>query len=83
MSIIEAEISPTVDPLIFLEAFIQQNPDIAGSPSFDLSYPHIPGRNLEGVPNANESGMRKKLLQRFLKNPKGSEQLPGFLNRGV
>jgi len=79
---VEAEISPTVDPLIFLEAFIQQNPDIAGSPSFDLSYPKIPGRNVEGIPNANDPVMRKKLLDRFTKNP-GGQQLPGFLNRGV
>jgi len=80
---IEAEVSPAVNPLSFLEAFIQQNPDIAGSPSFDLSYPKIPGRNLEGVPNANDPVMRERLRGRLLKNPTGREELPGFLLRGV
>lgn len=83
MSIIETKISPAVDPLIFLEAFIQQNPDIAGSPSFDLSYPNIPGRNVEGIPNANDPVMREKLRRRLLKNPEGGQQLPEFLIRGV
>jgi len=80
---IEAEVSPAVSPLSFLEAFIEQNPDIAGSPSFDLSYPKIPGRNLEGVPNANDPVMREKLRRRLLKNSQGGEQLPEFLIRGV
>jgi len=80
---VEAEVSPAVSPLSFLEAFIQQSPDIAGSPSFDLSYPHIPGRNLEGVYNANDPVMRKKAIYRLLKNPEGREELPEFLNRGV
>jgi len=84
---VEAEVSPAVSPLSFLEAFIQQSPDIAGSPSFDLSYPHIPGRNLEGVPNANDPVMREKLRRRLLKNPgidpRSGQQLPEFLIRGV
>ena len=54
---------------------------LAGSPSFDLSYPKIPGKNLEGVPNANDPVMRKKLQNRLLKNPGGAEMLPGFLGR--
>ena len=52
---------------------------VAGSPSFDLNYPKIPGRNLEGIPNANDPIMREKLRQRLLKNPAGGEGLPGFL----
>ena len=54
---------------------------MAGSPSFDLSYPKIPGKNLEGVPNANDPVMRKKLQDRLLRNPAGTEMLPGFLGR--
>jgi hypothetical protein len=54
---------------------------LAGNPSFDLSYPKIPGRNVEGVPNANEPEMRKKLMERFLRNPSGGEYLPGFLKK--
>ena len=54
---------------------------VAGSPSFDLSYPKIPGRDLEGVPNANDPVMREKLRQRLLKNPEGGQELPGFLKR--
>lgn len=54
---------------------------LAGSPSFDLSYPKIPGKNLEGVPNANDPVMRRKLQNRLLKNPGGAEMLPGFLGR--
>jgi hypothetical protein len=52
---------------------------VAGSPSFDLGYPKIPGRHLEGIPNAKE--MREKLRQRLLKNPGGAEDLPGFLRK--
>lgn len=51
----------------------------AGNPSFDLSYPKIPGRSVEGIPNANDPVMREKLRQRLLRNPEGTEQLPGFL----
>lgn len=54
---------------------------VAGSPSFDLGYPKIPGRNLEGIPNANDPLMRDKLRQRLLRNPQGSEDLPGFLKQ--
>ena len=54
---------------------------MAGSPSFDLSYPRISGKNLEGVPNANDPVMRKKLRDRLLRNPAGTETLPGFLGR--
>jgi len=55
---------------------------IAGSPSFDLGYPNIPGRTLEGIPNAKDPIMRQKLRERLLKNPNGTEQLPPFL-KGV
>jgi hypothetical protein len=54
---------------------------ISASPSFDLGYPKIPGRNLEGIPNANDPVMREKLRQRLLKNPMGGEELPGFLKK--
>lgn len=54
---------------------------LAGGPSFDLSYPKIPGRDLEGVPNANDPVMREKLRQRLLKNPNATQELPGFLKR--
>jgi hypothetical protein len=55
---------------------------IAGSPSFDLGYPKIPGRDFEGIPNANDPIMSKKLREKLLKNPNGAEQLPPFL-KGV
>lgn len=54
---------------------------LAGSPSFDLSYPRISGKNLEGVPNANDPVMKQKLRNRLLKNPAGTEMLPGFLGK--
>jgi hypothetical protein len=54
---------------------------IAASPSFDLSYPKIPGRDLEGIPNANDPVMREKLRQRLLRNPEGGQELPGFLRK--
>jgi hypothetical protein len=53
----------------------------ASAPSFDLSYPKIPGRNVEGIPNANDPVMREKLRQRLLRNPEGGQELPGFLKR--
>jgi hypothetical protein len=54
---------------------------VAASPSFDLGYPKIPGRDLEGVPNANDPVMRQKLRERLLRNPGGAEDLPGFLKK--
>lgn len=54
---------------------------ISASPSFNLEYPKIPGRNLEGIPNANDPVMREKLRQRLLKNPMGGEELPGFIKK--
>lgn len=54
---------------------------LAGSPSFDLSYPKIPGRDVEGIPNANDPVMREKLRQRLLRNPNYGQELPGFLKR--
>lgn len=54
---------------------------LAGGPSFDLSYPKVPGRDLEGVPNANDPVMREKLRHRLLKNPDGGQELPGFLKK--
>jgi len=56
---------------------------LAGNPSFDLGVPKIPGKNLEGVPNANDPVMREKLRQRFLANPDGREDLPGFLKKAA
>jgi hypothetical protein len=64
------------------EQFGDEDALIAGSPSFDLSYPKIPGRDVEGINNANDPVMREKLRQRLLRNPSGTEQLPPFL-RGV
>ena len=54
---------------------------ISASPSFDLGYPKIPGRNVEGIPNANDPIMREKLRQRLLRNPEGGQELPGFLKK--
>lgn len=54
---------------------------ISASPSFDLGYPKIPGRNVEGIPNANDPIMREKLRQRLLRNPDGGQELPGFLKK--
>ncbi len=54
---------------------------VARSPSFDLGYPKVPGRDLEGIPNANDPVMRERLRQRLLKNPGGGEELPGFLKK--
>ena len=53
---------------------------LAGSPSFDMSYPRgRMGDNFEGIPNANDPVMREKLRNRRLRNPAGKEDLPGFL----
>ena len=55
---------------------------LAGSPSFDMSYPRgRMGDNFEGIPNANDPVMREKLRNRRLRNPAGSEDIPGFLGR--
>lgn len=54
---------------------------VARGPSFDLGYPKVPGRDLEGIPNANDPVMREKLRQRLLKNPGGQEDIPSFLKR--
>lgn len=50
--------------------------ELAGSPSMDANIPYIPGRNLEGVPNARE--MKDVLKRKYLKNP-GGQELPGFV----
>lgn len=62
-------------------AGVMGNPElVAGSPSFDLSYPRGPGgSSYEGIPNANDPLMKKKLRGRVLTNPEGKEMLPGFL----
>lgn len=71
----------------FLAAFMADNIDdldnlerlgyeLAGSPSMDANIPYIPGRNLEGVPNARE--MKDVLKRKYLKNP-GGQELPGFV----
>jgi hypothetical protein len=54
---------------------------VARSPSFDLGYPKIPGRDLEGIPNANDPVMKERLRQRLLRNPDGGQELPGFLQK--
>ncbi len=54
---------------------------VAGSLNHDLSYPKIPGRDVQGIPNANDPVMREKLRQRLLNNPGGGEDLPGFLKK--
>lgn len=46
---------------------------VAGNPSFDVGVPHIPGKNLEGVPNAKD--MREVLKRKYLKNPGGQTLL--------
>ena len=71
----------------FLAAFMADNIDdldnlerlgyeLAGSPSMDANIPYIPGRSLEGVPNARE--MKDVLKRKYLKNP-GGQELPGFV----
>ena len=52
---------------------------IAGSLNHDLRYPKIPGRDVQGIPNADV--MREKLRQRLLKNPNGEETLPPFIQQ--
>ena len=52
---------------------------IAGGFNHDLSYPKIPGRDVQGIPNADV--MREKLRQRLLKNPNGEETLPPFIQK--
>ena len=54
---------------------------IAGGFNHDLSYPKIPGRDVQGIPNANDPVMREKLRQRLLNNPGGGEDLPGFVKK--
>ena len=54
---------------------------LARGQSFDLGYPKIPGRDVEGIPNANDPVMREKLRRRLLRNPDGGQELPGFLRQ--
>jgi|688.fasta_scaffold01621_10 hypothetical protein len=68
--------SPEVAPLL--------QDAIAGGPSFKVDTPYVPGRSLEGIPNANNPAMRDKIYRRFLAIPPGSPnqpQLPSI--RGV
>ena len=58
---------------------IQGMDAIAGGFNHDLSYPKIPGRDVQGIPNADV--MREKLRQRLLKNPNGEETLPPFIQK--
>lgn len=54
---------------------------IAGSPSFDLRFPKMPGnQDIEGIPNASPELLRK-FVERKLKNPDGGQELPGFLKK--
>ena len=55
--------------------------DIASGFNNNLSYPYIPGRDVQGVPNANDPIMREKLRQRLLKNPGEGPGLPGFVKK--
>ena len=51
---------------------------IAGSPSFDMNKPYIPGQqDYTGIPNATPE-MLRRLQQRKMVNP-GGQELPGFL----
>jgi hypothetical protein len=53
---------------------------IAGSPSFDMNKPYIPGQqDYTGIPNATPE-MLRRLQQRKMVNP-GGQQLPGFLKQ--
>ena len=54
---------------------------VAGGFNHDLSYPKIPGRDVQGIPNANDPVMRERLRQRLLNNPGGGEDLPGFVKK--
>jgi hypothetical protein len=65
----------------WMQRFGQPSVKEAAAKSFDLSYPKIPGRSVEGIPNANDPVMREKLRQRLLRNPEGGQDLPGFLKR--
>ena len=54
---------------------------VAGSPSFDLRFPKMPGnQDVEGIPNASPE-MLRKFVERKLKNPSGGQELPGFLKK--
>ena len=52
---------------------------VAGGFNHDLSYPKIPGRDVQGIPNADV--MKKQLRDRLLKNPNGEETLPPFIQK--
>ena len=68
--------SPEVAPLL--------QDAIAGGPSFNVGTPYVPGRSLEGVPNADSPVMRDKIHRRFLAIPPGSPNQPQLpLIRGV
>jgi hypothetical protein len=52
---------------------------LARDPSFNLKHPKIPGRDFDGVPNAE--AMHDQLRRRLLRNPDGGQELPGFLRQ--
>jgi hypothetical protein len=53
--------------------------EIAGTPSFDLNKPYIPGQqDYTGIPNATPE-MLRRLQQRKTRKTGGQEDLPGFL----
>lgn len=54
---------------------------VAGGFNHDLSYPKIPNRDVQGIPNANDPVMRERLRNRLLKNPNGEETLPPFIQK--
>jgi hypothetical protein len=57
--------------------------ELLSGASFDVKVPYVPGRSLEGVPNADTPEMREKIRRRLLLNPGGKEDLPGFLERAM
>jgi len=73
----------TVDPLLGNWSAAPAEESLARNPSFDLNYPKIPGKDVEGIPNANDRVMREKLRRRLLRNPDGGQELPGFLRQAA
>ena len=53
--------------------------EIAGTPSFDVNKPYIPGQqDYTGIPNATPE-MLRRLQERKTRKTGGQEDLPGFL----
>jgi hypothetical protein len=73
----------TLDPLLGDWRADPGEESLARGASFDLGYPKIPGKDVEGIPNANDPVMREKLRRRLLRNPDGGQELPGFLRQAA